>query len=149
MSLTDKINGDIKAAMLAKEKQKLQALRAIKSALLLESTKDSSGEVSEEAASKILQKLYKQRKDAGQLYIDQDRQDLADDEIFEAGIIEGYLPKQMNEDEIKAEVAAAITSLGASSPADMGKVMGVLTKQLAGKADGKLISKLVREGLQG
>lgn len=149
MSLTDKINGDIKAAMLAREKEKLQALRAIKSALLLESTKDSSGEVSEEAASKILQKLYKQRKDAGQLYIEQGRQDLADDEIFEAGIIEGYLPKQMNEDEIKAEVAAAITSLGASSPADMGKVMGVLTKQLAGKADGKLISKLVREGLQG
>lgn len=149
MSLTDKINGDIKAAMLAREKEKLAALRAIKSALLLEATKDSSGEVSEDLGNKILQKLYKQRKDAAQLYIEQDRKDLADDEVFQASIIENYLPKQMNEDEIKAEVTAAITSLGASSPADMGKVMGVLTKKLAGKADGKLISKLVREGLQG
>lgn len=149
MSLTDKINGDIKAAMLAKEKEKLAALRAIKSALLLEATKDGSGEVSEDVANKILQKLHKQRVDAAQLYVEQNRQDLADDEIFQAGVIEKYLPKQMTEEEIMAEVKEAITSLGASSPADMGKVMGVLTKKLAGKADGKVISKLVREGLQG
>lgn len=149
MSLTDKINGDIKAAMLAKEKEKLAALRAIKSALLLEATKDGSGEVSEDVANKILQKLHKQRVDAAQLYVEQNRQDLADDEVFQAGVIEEYLPKQMTEEEIMAEVKEAITSLGASSPADMGKVMGVLTKKLAGKADGKVISKLVREGLQG
>jgi uncharacterized protein YqeY len=148
MSLLEKISGDIKAAMLAREKEKLAALRSIKSELLLEATKDSSGEVSEDAGDKILQKLYKQRKDAGQLYIEQGRKDLADDEVFQAGIIEEYLPKQMNEDEIKAEVVAAIDSLGASSPSDMGKVMGVLTQKLVGKADGKVISKLVREGLQ-
>lgn len=149
MNLTDKINGDIKAAMLAKEREKLAALRAVKSALLLEATKDGSGEVNEDVANKILQKLYKQRKDAAQLYVEQGRQDLADDEIFQAGVIEEYLPKQMTEEEIMAEVKEAIKSLGASSPADMGKVMGVLTKKLAGKADGKVISKLVREGLQG
>lgn len=149
MNLTDRINGDIKAAMLAKEKEKLAALRAIKSALLLEATKDGSGEVSEDVANKILQKLHKQRVDAAQLYVEQNRQDLADDEVFQAGVIEEYLPKQMTEEEIMAEVKEVITSLGASSPADMGKVMGVLTKKLAGKADGKIISKLVREGLQG
>lgn len=149
MSLIEKISGDIKAAMLAREKAKLEALRAVKSALLLEATKDGSGEISEDVANKILQKLYKQRKDAAQIYIEQDRQDLADDEVFQAGIIEEYLPKQMSEEEIMAEVKATITSLGASSPADMGKVMGALTQKLAGKADGKLISKLVKEGLQG
>lgn len=147
MSLTDKINADIKSAMLAKEKEKLAALRAVKSALLLEATKDGSGEVSEDAGQKILQKLLKQRKESADLYIEQGRQDLADEELAQAKFIEPYLPAQLSEEEIKAEVNATINELGASSMADMGKVMGIITKKLAGKADGKLISQLVREAL--
>lgn len=147
MSLTDKINADIKSAMLAKEKEKLAALRAVKSALLLEATKDGSGEVSEDAGQKILQKLLKQRKESADLYIEQGRQDLADEELAQAKFIEPYLPAQLSEEEIKAEVNATINELGASSMADMGKVMGVITQKLAGKADGKLISQLVREAL--
>jgi len=146
MSFTDKINADIKAAMLAKEKEKLQALRDIKSKLLLEAT-SGSGEVSEETASKIVMKMYKQRMDTYNLYIEQGREDLAADELFEAKVIEAYMPKQLSEDEIRSEVKAAIAATGASAPSDMGKVMGLLTGKLAGKADGKIISQLVKEEL--
>jgi uncharacterized protein YqeY len=146
MGFTELINEDIKKAMLAKEKEKLAALRDIKSKLLLEAT-SGNGEVSEEAAIKICMKLHKQRMETYELYVAQNRQDLADDELFQAKIIEAYLPKMMSEDEVKAEVAAAIQSLGATGPQDMGKVMGALSGKLAGKADGKLIATLVKEML--
>ena len=146
MSFTEKINADIKAAMIAKEKEKLAALRDIKSKLLLEAT-SGAGEVSDEAAMKIVLKLHKQRMETYDLYIKQGREDLAEDELFQAKVIENYLPKMMSEDEIKVEVAAAIEQTGANSPQDMGKVMGVLTSKLAGKADGKVISTLVKEAL--
>lgn len=146
MTFTEQINADIKAAMIAKEKEKLAALRDIKSKLLLEAT-SGSGEVSEEAAMKIVMKLHKQRIETYELYVKEGREDLAADEIFQAKVIEQYLPKMMTEEEIKAEVAAAITQTGASGPQEMGKVMGVLTSKLAGKADGKVISTLVKEAL--
>lgn len=146
MGFTELINEDIKKAMLAREKEKLAALRDIKSKLLLEAT-SGNGEVSEEAAIKICMKLHKQRMETYELYIAQNRQDLADDELFQAKVIEAYLPKMMSEDEVRASVAAAIESLGATGPQDMGKVMGVLSGKLAGKADGKLIATLVKEML--
>ena len=144
MGFTEQINEDIKKAMLAREKEKLAALRDIKSKLLLEAT-SGNGEVSDEAGVKICMKLHKQRMETYELYIAQNRQDLADDELFQAKIIEAYLPKMMDEEEVKAEVAAAIETLGASGPQDMGKVMGLLSGKLAGKADGKLIASLVKE----
>ena len=146
MSFTEKINADIKTAMLAKDKERLAALRDIKSKLLLEAT-SGSGEVSEEAAMKIVLKLHKQRMETYTLYVEQNREDLAADELFQAKVIEEYMPKMMSEDEIRAEVTAAIVLTGAASPQDMGKVMGVLTGKLAGKADGKVISTLVKEAL--
>jgi uncharacterized protein YqeY len=146
MGFTELINEDIKKAMLAREKEKLAALRDIKSKLLLEAT-SGNGEVSEEAAIKICMKLHKQRMETYELYIAQNRQDLADDELFQAKVIEAYLPKMMSEDEVRASVAAAIETLGATGPQDMGKVMGVLSGKLAGKADGKLIATLVKEML--
>ena len=147
MTLLEKITDDIKTAMKARAKEKLAALRSIKAALMLEATRDGSGKVSEEAGAKILQKLHKQRKDAAALYKEQNRPDLLEDEVFQAGIIEAYLPAQMSEDEIAVVVGEVITQTGASSPADMGKVMGMTIKKLAGKADGSLISKLVKEAL--
>lgn len=149
MSLTAQITNDIKAAMKAKDRDKLDALRAIKSALMLEATKDGSGEVSEEAELKILQKLLKQRKEAGDLYIQEGREDLAEDEIKQAKVIEAYLPAQMSEEEVTEVVKATVAQLGASGPADMGKVMGPVMGKLSGKADGKLISKIVKETLAG
>ena len=146
MSFTERINGDIKSAMLAREKERLAVLRDIKSKLLLEAT-SGSGEASEEVALKICMKLHKQRLETYELYTAQGRQDLADEELFQAKVIEEYLPKMMSEDEIRAEVAAAIDQTGASGPQEMGKVMGVLTGKLAGKADGKLIATLVKEAL--
>ena len=146
MSFTEKINADIKTAMLAKDKERLAALRDIKSKLLLEAT-SGSGEVSEEAAMKIVLKLHKQRMETYTLYVEQNREDLAADELFQAKVIEEYMPKMMSEDEIRAEVTSAIVLTGAASPKDMGKVMGVLTGKLAGKADGKVISTLVKEAL--
>lgn len=144
MSLFDKINADIKQAMLAKETVKLTALRAIKSALMLEATKDGSGEVSEEAGMKILNKLYKQRKESAQIYQDQGREDLVSEELAQAEIIEAYLPKQLSKEEITSIVNEIITETGASSMADMGKVMGAATKKMVGQADGKVISEVVR-----
>lgn len=146
MSFTEKINADIKTAMLAKDKERLAALRDIKSKLLLEAT-SGSGDVTEEAAMKIVLKLHKQRMETYALYIAQNREDLAADELFQAKVIEEYMPKMLSEDEIKIEVATAIETIGATSPQDMGKVMGVLTGKLAGKADGKVISQLVKEAL--
>jgi len=146
MSLTDQINGDIKAAMLAREKDKLEALRAVKSALLLAGTeKGANGNVSDETGLKVLQKLVKQRKDAAVIYTEQNRDDLARPELFQAEVIGTYLPAQMGEDEVKAIIQQIIERTGASSPADMGKVMGPAMGQLQGKADGKLISGLVKE----
>ena len=147
MTLLEQITDDIKTAMKAREKEKLAALRSIKAALMLEATKDGSGKVNEEVGAKILQKLYKQRKDAAALYKEQNRPDLLEDEVFQAEIIEAYLPAQMSEEEIAVVVGEVITQTGASSPADMGKVMGMTMKKLAGKADGSLISKLVKEAL--
>ena len=147
MSFTETINSAIKTAMLAKDKERLAALRDIKSKLLLEATSVGSGEVSEEAAMKICMKLHKQRMETYDLYIAQNREDLAADELFQAKVIEEYLPKMLSEDEIRAEVAAAIAQTGASGPQDMGKIMGVLSGKLAGKADGKIIAALVKEAL--
>lgn len=143
MALEEKINADIKSAMLAKEASKLEALRAIKSAILL--LKTSPEGLNDDTEMKALLKMVKQRKETADLYNTQNRKDLADVELAQAAVIEAYLPKQMSEEEIKAEVAKIISSVGASSPADMGKVMGVASKQLAGKADGKLISTIVKE----
>lgn len=143
MALEEKINADIKAAMLAKESAKLEALRAVKSAILL--LKTSPEGYTDDTELKALQKMVKQRKETAEVYKSQNRNDLADVELSQAAVIEAYLPKQMSEDEVRAELQKVIASVGASSPADMGKVMGVATKQLAGKADGKLISTLVKE----
>ena len=147
MSLVEQINTDIKNAMKAKERERLTALRDVKSKILLEATATGSGEVTEEAAIKIVMKLHKQRMDTHALYIEQDRPDLAEGELFEAKVIEAYLPEMMSEDDIRAAVAAQIAKVGATGPQDMGKVMGPLSKELAGKADGKLISTLVKEAL--
>ncbi|MFN5909750.1 MAG: GatB/YqeY domain-containing protein [Bacteroidota bacterium] len=147
MSFTERINTDIKNAMLAKEKEKLAALRDIKSKLLLEATSGSGGEVSDETAMKICMKLHKQRMETYELYMKQGRMDLADEELFQAKIIEMYLPKLLSEEEVRNEVKDAIAQIGATGPQDMGKVMGLLTGKLAGKADGKLISALVKDEL--
>lgn len=141
--LEEKINSDIKAAMLAKDAKKLEALRAIKSVILL--LKTSPEGYNETSEMKALQKEVKKRKESAELYAAQNRQDLAEPELYQAGIIEAYLPKQMSEEEIKAVISKIISETGASSPADMGKVMGPAMKQLAGKADGKVISEMVKK----
>jgi len=146
MGLMDQINGDIKKAMLAREKDKLAALRDVKSKLLLEAT-SGSGEVTDAAGAKIVMKLYKQRMDTHELYTKEGREDLAADEMAQALVIKEYLPQMMSEDEIKVEVDAAIAATGASGPQDMGKVMGMLSGKLAGKADGKLIADTVKAAL--
>lgn len=146
MSLELTINGAIKTAMLAKAEAELRALRAIKAAVLLAKTSEgSSGELTEEDEMKLLQKLAKQRKDSLDIFRQQNRPDLAQKEEEELAVIERYLPKQMDEATLRTELSAIITSVGAASPADMGKVMGAATKQLAGKADGKMIAALVKE----
>lgn len=143
MALEEKINADIKAAMLAKESAKLEALRAVKSAILL--LKTSPEGYTDETELKALQKMVKQRKETADVYNGQGRADLAEVELAQAAIIEVYLPKQMSEAEIKLEVEKIIAAVGATSPADMGKVMGAATKALAGKADGKVVSTIVKE----
>jgi len=145
MNLTDQINNDIKSAMKAREKDKLAALRDIKSKLLLEATKDGSSELDEATGLKILNKLYKQRIEAADIYKEQNREDLAVDELSQAEVIKAYLPEKMSPEKLKETVEAIVAQTGASSMADMGKVMGMASAQLAGKADGKDISKLVRE----
>jgi uncharacterized protein YqeY len=143
MNLEEKINADIKAAMLAKEQQKLEALRGIKAALLLLKTSPEGS--TPETEIKALQKMVKQRKEAADIYKTQQRADLADVELAQAAIIEVYLPAQMSDDELKAVLQQIIAETGAKSAAEMGKVMGVASKQLAGKADGKKISELVKQ----
>jgi uncharacterized protein YqeY len=145
MSLTIRINDDIKAAMLAKEKEKLAALRAIKAALILEATKEGGdGSVSEVAEMAILKKLHKQRLDALKIYTEQQREDLAKDEAFQAKVIEAYLPEQMNEEQVRKIVQETIAQIGATGPQDMGKVMGAAMSKLNGKAEGGLISNVVK-----
>ncbi len=145
MTLEEQINADIKTAMLAREKEKLEALRAIKSAVLLEKTKEGASDVSRDAELKLLQRLVKQRKEAAEVYASQNRAELADSEIFQANIIEKYLPAQMGNDELADILKKIIAETGASSVKDMGKVMGIATKQLAGKADNKAISDIIKK----
>jgi uncharacterized protein YqeY len=146
MSLEQKIMADLKTAMLAKDEKGLRSLRAVKAAILLAKTSEGSGgELKEEDEIKLLQKLVKQRKDSLEIFQQQNRTDLAQKEQEEIEVIEKFLPKQLSAEELKAIVAKIIADVGASSPADMGKVMGAATKQLAGKADGKTISALVKE----
>ena len=146
MGFMEQISADIKSAMLSKDKEKLAVLRDIKSKLMLEAT-SGSGEVSDESALKIVMKLHKQRTETYQLYMEQNREDLAAEEKFQAEVLESYLPKMMTEEEVAAEVAATIAQTGAAGPQDMGKVMGVLSGKLAGKADGKMIANLVKQQL--
>ncbi len=148
MSLLDRINGDIKQAMLAKEKEKLAALRSVKAALLLEMTKEGAdGSVSEEIGLKVVQKLYKQRNDAAKIYNEQDRIDLASVEEKEAEIIAQYLPEMMSEGAVVDVVKQVVIQLGATGPSDMGKVMGAVMGKLKGKAEGSLISSVVKQQL--
>ena len=146
MSLEHKIMGELKTAMLAKDEKALRSLRAIKAAILLAKTSEGAGgELKEDDEIKLLQKLVKQRKDSLEIFQQQNRTDLAQKEQEEIEVIEKFLPKQLSADELRAELSAVINEVGASSPADMGKVMGAATKKLAGKADGKTISALVKE----
>ncbi len=145
MSLEQQINDDIKAAMIAREKVKLESLRAVKAAILLAKTADGSDSVSDDEVLKILRKLVKQRKESAEIYLAQNRPELAENELAEAGYIEQYLPVQLTPEQLAGEIEKIIRQVGASSPADMGKVMGAATKQLAGRADGKMISQLVKE----
>jgi uncharacterized protein len=141
------INKEIKQAMLEKDSVKLASLRAVKSAVIMAQTEKGASEMDAAGMQKIIQKQVKQRKDAAQIYIDQSRQDLADDELAQIKILEKFLPKQMNESEIKTIVEEVISSSGANSMADMGKVMGLVNQKLAGKADGKIIAQIVKATL--
>lgn len=138
--------GELKTAMLAKNEAGLRSLRAIKAAILLAKTSEgASGELKEEEEQKILQKLVKQRKDSLEIFQQQNRADLAQKEEEEIAVIEKFLPKQLSPEELREAITKVVADMGASSPADMGKVMGVASKQLAGKADGKAISAVVKE----
>ena len=146
MNLFDQISEDIKQAMLAKDKVALDALRGIKKEFLEAKTaKGSDGEVHDDRALQILQKMVKQRKEAAEMFRGANRPELADDEMAQCAIIERYLPVMMSEDELKTSLQAIIAQVGATGPQDMGKVMGVATKQLAGKAEGKTINLVVRQ----
>lgn len=146
MDLFDKISADIKAAMLAKDKVKLEALRGIKKEFLEAKTaKGADGQLSDDAATKILVKMVKQRRESARIYQEQNRPELADGELAEVAVIEEYLPKQLSDEELTAELKKIIEQTGAKSPAEMGKVMGVATKALAGRADGRAISAKVKE----
>lgn len=151
MGLAEKINDDIKHAMLAKDKRKLEALRAIKAALLLIKTgKDtSSDEIPESIEIQMLQKLVKQRRETAIIYQQQNRPDLAEEELFQATIIEAYLPEQLSADDLRKIVLEVIAETGATSIKDMGRVMGLASKKLSGKADNKSISEIVKHVLQG
>lgn len=145
MSLEKKIAQDIKAAMRAKDKVALRGIRAVKAALLLAKTDGSSGEMTEEKEIKLLQKLVKSRRDSYDIYTKQNRPDLAVVEKEEIEVIEKYLPQQMGEEELKAALAEIIAKTGATSMRDMGKVMGMASKQFAGRADGRAISTAVKQ----
>jgi len=146
MALEQKIMTELKTAMLARDEAGLRSLRAIKAAILLVKTSEGgSGELKEEDEIKLLQKLVKQRKDSLEIFQQQNRMDLAKKEEEEIAVIEKFLPKQLSAEELKDALARIIADSGASSPADLGKVMGIASKQFAGKADGKTISALVKE----
>ena len=145
MNIEEKVNGEIKTAMLAKDAKRLEALRAIKSVILL--LKTSPEGLTEDTATKALQKEVKKRKESAEIYKGQNRQDLEEIEMAQAAVMEEYLPKQMSEDDIKAELSKIIASVGASGPGDMGKVMGAASKAFAGKADNKIVSNLVKQML--
>lgn len=146
MTLFEQISEDIKKAMLAKDKVALDALRGAKKDFLEAKTaKGGDGELHDDQALKILQKLCKQRKEAAEMYVEAGRQELADEELAQMKILEGYLPKQLSEEEIAVRLKEIIAQVGAQGPKDMGKVMGVATKALAGLADGRVISAKVKE----
>jgi uncharacterized protein YqeY len=148
MSLKQQI--DIKKAMLAKNKEELEALRSVKSLILLaETEKGGSGDISADTENKLLMKAAKQRKESADIFSQQGRKDLADKEVFQLEIISRYLPKQLSAEEVEAELIKIKEEVGAKGPQDMGKVMGVATKKLAGQADGKVISELVKKILAG
>lgn len=146
MDLFDQISADIKAAMLAKDKVRLESLRGIKKEFLEAKTaKGADGTLTNDAAMKILAKMVKQRKETAQIYTEQNRPELAENELAEAAVIEEYLPKQLSDEELTAELRKIIEQVGATSAKEMGKVMGVASKALAGKADGRAISAKVKE----
>jgi len=150
MGLEQKIMADLKVAMVAKDEAALRSLRAIKAAILLAKTSEGAGgELKEEDEVKLLQKLVKQRKDSLEIFRQQNREDLAKKEEEEIAVISKFLPAQMSEEDLRTAISKIISDTGASSPADMGKVMGAATKQLAGKAEGKTISAIVKELLAG
>lgn len=146
MSLFDTISNDIKSAMLAKDRVKLEALRGVKKEFIEAKTaKGGNGELPDEAALKILAKMVKQRRESAAIYQEQNRPELAESELAEAMVIEAYMPKQLSAEELVAELNVIIAEVGASGPQDMGKVMGVASKRLAGRADGRAISTCVKE----
>ena len=145
MNLADQINEDIKTAMKGGDKEKLMALRDIKSKILLEATKDGSSEVTDDKVMSILTKLNKQRMESIEIFKAQGREDLVEEEQKQAAVIQAYLPQPMSAEELEKAVKEIIAQVGASGPGDMGKVMGVVTKALAGKADNKIVSAIVRE----
>jgi uncharacterized protein YqeY len=146
MSLKLQIDNDIKKAMLAKNKEELEALRSIKSMILLaETEKGTVADISSDTENKLLMKAAKQRKESAEIFQQQGRQDLASKELIQLEVINRYLPKQLSEDEISSSIKTIIGEVGAKGPQDMGKVMGVATKKLAGQADGKVISELVKK----
>jgi Uncharacterized conserved protein len=148
--LFEQISADIKTAMLAREKVTLETLRGIKKEFLEAKTaKGGDGTLPDEAALKIIQKLLKQRKESAQIFIEQNRKDLADNELAEAAVLERYLPAQMSDEELTAAVSAVIAQVGATSLQDLGKVMGIASKQLSGKAEGRAISEKVKQLLNG
>ena len=145
MSLFDQISNDIKTAMLARDKQRLEALRGIKKEFIEAKTaKGADGELHDDVALKILAKMAKQRRESAQIYAEQNRPDLAGPELAEAAVIESYLPQPMTDAELEAALKEIIAEVGAISAKEMGKVMGVASKKLAGKADGKAISEKVK-----
>jgi uncharacterized protein len=147
MELENRINADLKQAMIARESRKLEALRGIKAAILLAKTsKEAAGnELSEEAGLKLLQKLIKQRQESADIYKSNGRNDLAEEELFQAAVIEHYLPEQLNDEEIRPGLEKIIRETGASGIKDMGRVMGLASKEFAGKADNKVIADLVKK----
>ena len=145
MNLEQKINEDIKTAMLAKEKESLNALRAIKSALLLLKTEKNAGEITEDVELKTLQKLVKQRKESAEMYKNQNREDLYKEEMFQVKIISKYLPEQMSEEEITSVIKRLIEQENIADIKGMGKLMGLASKELAGKAENKVISEIVKK----
>lgn len=147
MELENRINADIKLAMIAKESQKLEALRGIKAAILLAKTsKEAAGnDLPEEAGLKLLQKLIKQRQESADIYKSNGRIDLAEEELYQAAVIEHYLPKQLSEDEIRIGLENIILESGAAGIKDMGRVMGIASKEFAGKADNKVVADLVKK----